>query len=92
MSSQNEWEALLYQNNLEFFGSPQLLTDTPLDEKLDKSDAAMVDVIHTDAAKDGFAASAGHADFYIGNSLENLGKSQAGCEGIDGCDHQTSVG
>ena len=62
-----------------------------LDEKLDKSDADLVDVIHSDSDMWGFYQSAGHADFYIGKNLEQLGKDQAECSGLSYsslfCDH-----
>ena len=80
-----------YTKEFAFF--PRPLYDTPLYEKLDKSDAALVDVIHTDSDKYGFAEYAGHADFYIGKNLEELGQSQDGCidNFYDYCSHQRSV-
>ena len=50
-------------------------------ERLDKSDASKVDVLHTDSGWYGFGAtrSLGHADFYIGTGLDLLGEFQHGC-------------
>ena len=56
-------------------------------ERLEQSDALKVDVLHTDTDDYGTAMSIGHADFYIGNTLENLGSVQSGCSGSRGCDH-----
>ena len=57
-------------------------------ERLDKTDAVKVDVIHSDSDGFGTVQSVGQADFYVGDSLENLGTSQAGCWNMNTvCDH-----
>ena len=64
----------------------------PLDERLDKDDAVLVDALHTDSDHLGIVPSVGDADFYIGNNLDNLGSDQAGC-GLGAqfvCDHGRS--
>ena len=48
--------------------------NSPLDEKLDKTDAVLVDAIHTDTDTLGTVASLGHADFYVGYELAELGR------------------
>ena len=63
----------------------------PLDEKLDKSDAGLVDAIHTDTDVLGTIPTVGHADFYVGKSIEELGTEQFDCLPIDPiCDHGRS--
>ena len=62
---------------------------SPKSEKLDKTDADHVDVIHTDADHLGTVEPVGHADFYIGDSLDNLGSDQANCKSFV-CDHSRS--
>ncbi|EDW11506.1 pancreatic lipase-related protein 2 [Drosophila mojavensis] len=59
-----------------------------LNDKLDPSDAAFVDVIHTNALVQGKLERCGHADFYM-----NGGISQPGCSGPQwmnsfACSHQ----
>lgn len=51
-----------------------LFVTTNSDAKLDSSDAAFVDVIHTNAAWKGQYQTCGHIDFY-----PNGGYSQPGC-------------
>lgn len=46
------------------------------DDKLDRSDAAYVDVIHTNAMVQGKLEQCGHSDFYM-----NGGINQPGCGG-----------
>lgn len=46
-----------------------------LKEKLDKSDAEFVDVIHTDSTVFGYPESIGHADFYPNAGI----RTQPGC-------------
>ena len=46
------------------------------DEMLDTSDAAYIDVIHTDLFGHGIQHAAGHVDFYVNADL----KFQPGCE------------
>lgn len=55
--------------------------NAPQHERLDKTDATNVDVIHTDSGWYGFGAtrSLGHADFYVGTGLDLLGEFQQGC-------------
>ena len=55
--------------------------DVPPSERLDRTDACKVDVIHTDSGWHGFGAtrSLGDADFYIGTELGLLGEFQQGC-------------
>lgn len=50
------------------------LFTTPLkDGKLDKTDAEFVDVLHTDALKEGKVEACGHADFYMNGGIEQPG-------------------
>lgn len=51
-----------------------LFITAPASEKLDASDAAYVDVIHTNALVQGKLERCGHADFYM-----NGGIMQPGC-------------
>ena len=55
--------------------------DSPPSDRLDREDASRVDVIHTDSGWDGFGGtrSTGHADFYIGSDIGQLGEFQHGC-------------
>lgn len=53
-----------------------LFVTAGLDDKLDPSDAAFVDVIHTNAMVQGKLERCGHADFYM-----NGGIYQPGCNG-----------
>ncbi|XP_073825783.1 pancreatic lipase-related protein 2-like [Musca autumnalis] len=46
-----------------------LFVTSPNDEKLDKSDAAFVDVIHTNALVQGKFERCGHADFYMNGGI-----------------------
>ena len=62
---------------------------SPKNEKLDKTDADYVDVIHTDSDHLGTDKSVGHADFYIGEGLDTLGSDQANCNSFV-CDHSRS--
>lgn len=57
----------------------------PPSERLDKSDATFVDVVHTNTVLSGYAASLGHVDFYV-----NGGQTQPDCsawQDIGGCSH-----
>ena len=77
---------------LEPNGADPITGAMPLDERLDSEDALLVDALHTDSDHLGIVPSVGHADFYIGNNLENLGSDQAGC-GLGTqfvCDHGRS--
>ena len=56
-------------------------------ERLEKTDALHVDVIHTDSDRFGTVQSIGDADFHIGNKLENLGSEQSNCSSMGWCDH-----
>ena len=52
--------------------------NAPLDEKLDKTDADLVDAIHTDTDLWGTRYALGHTDFYVGKNTQELGEDQAG--------------
>lgn len=53
------------------------------EDRLDKTDAIFVDIIHTNAGQNGFDRSIGHIDFY-----PNGGKKQPNCEkGDKKCDY-----
>ena len=52
--------------------------NAPLDEKLDKTDADLVDAIHSDSDIFGTKFALGHTDFYVGKSTEHLGSDQYG--------------
>eukprot|EP00092_Neocalanus_flemingeri_P104760 GFUD01134224.1.p1 GENE.GFUD01134224.1~~GFUD01134224.1.p1 ORF type:complete len:1144 (-),score=169.25 GFUD01134224.1:293-3652(-) len=54
--------------------------------RLDHTDAAMVDIIHTDGDFLGTMVSVGRSDFYVGTSPSNYGTSQACCWHAM-CDH-----
>ena len=68
------------------------LESAPRDQRLDETDAQVVDVVHTDGNQWGTMRPLGDVDFYIGKSLETLGTEQAGCGGSDLCDHSKSLG
>ena len=72
-----------------WYSMPTKPIDTPLDEKLDASDADLVDAIHTDSDTLGIIESVGHVDFYIGKNVKELGKDQAECT-VMPCDHSRS--
>ena len=61
------------------------------DQRLDETDAQVVDIVHTDGNQWGTMRPLGDVDFYVGKSLEILGNEQAGCEGADLCDHSKSI-
>ena len=61
-----------------------------VDTRLDASDAALVDIIHTDGNFAGSMEPMGHVDFYVGRSEDTLGSSQKGCGCTDNCDHARS--
>lgn len=67
------------------------LESYPRDQRLDETDAQVVDVVHTDGNQWGTMRPLGDVDFYVGKSLETLGTEQAGCEGADLCDHSKSI-
>ena len=67
------------------------LESAPQDQRLDETDAQVVDVVHTDGDQWGTMKPLGDVDFYIGKSLETLGTEQAGCGGSDLCDHSKSL-
>lgn len=50
------------------------------DWKLDRSDAAFVDVVHTGAGRFGKIEAAGHADFYVNGGYEQPACADAACE------------
>lgn len=63
---------------------------SPIENRLDKSDAQFVDVIHTCGGVLGYFSDIGHADFYPNGGVP----SQPGCFGlpqiIEGCSHGRS--
>lgn len=70
-------------NNLEYFRLPRITGLDPamplfitanVKDKLDKSDAEFVDIIHTNALVQGKIEQCGHVDFYM-----NGGVMQPGC-------------
>ena len=61
----------------------------PNDERLESSDATMVDIVHTDSDHLGTSVILGHTDFYIGSANTNFGSDQAGCYDFS-CDHSRS--
>jgi len=63
------------------------LSHTPESQRLDRSDAQLVDVIHTDGDQWGSMLPLGDVDFYIGDSFKTFGHEQADCEKSDMCDH-----
>jgi len=67
------------------------LESTPRDERLDETDAKVVDIIHTDGNQWGTMRPIGDIDFYVGKSLQTLGTQQAGCATGDLCDHSKSI-
>jgi len=67
------------------------LTHTPEDQRLDSSDAELVDVIHTDGDQWGTMHTLGDVDFYVGNSFKTLGHVQADCDSSDMCDHSKAT-
>ena len=68
------------------------LESAPRDQRLDETDAQVVDVVHTDGNQWGTMRAIGDVDFYVGKSLQTLGTEQAGCGGSDLCDHSKSLG
>jgi pimeloyl-ACP methyl ester carboxylesterase len=71
------------------YANPTPITG-PLGEKLDRTDADLVDVIHTDSNTLGIVQPIGHTDFYIGENSRELGANQAGCSVSPVCDHGRS--
>ena len=69
----------------------QPLLTSSVEERLDPSDAELVDVVHTDGEQWGTMVPLGDVDFYVGKSLESFGRQQAGCEGVDSCDHTKAI-
>jgi len=67
------------------------IKSAPRDERLDETDAEVVDVIHTDGNQWGTLRPIGDIDFYVGKSLQTLGTQQAGCASGDRCDHSKSI-
>jgi len=67
------------------------LKSAPRDQRLDETDAEIVDIIHTDGNQWGTMRPIGDIDFYVGKSLETLGTHQAGCHTGDLCDHSKSI-
>jgi hypothetical protein len=51
-----------------------------IDDRIDATDGAFVDITHTDDYGEGWPATQGHADFY-----PNSGGAQAGCEAPTDC-------
>ena len=66
--------------------------ETPLleEDRLDASDAALVDIYHTDGDFAGTMLPMGHVDFYVGRSMNQLGASQQGCGCDNNCDHSSA--
>jgi len=67
------------------------VNSAPRDQRLDETDAKVVDIIHTDGNQWGTMRPIGDIDFYVGKSLETLGTQQAGCATGDLCDHSKSI-
>merc|ERR1712233_33087 len=67
------------------------LKSAPRDQRLDETDAEVVDIIHTDGNQWGTMRPIGDIDFYVGKSLQTLGTHQAGCHTGDLCDHSKSI-
>ena len=67
------------------------VNSAPRDQRLDETDANVVDIIHTDGNQWGTMRPIGDIDFYVGKSLETLGTQQAGCATGDLCDHSKSI-
>jgi len=67
------------------------LESAPRDQRLDETDAQVVDIIHTDGNQWGTMRPIGDIDFYVGKSLQTLGTHQAGCDTGDLCDHSKSI-
>jgi len=63
----------------------------PRDQRLDASDAELVDVVHTDGEQWGTMQPLGDIDFYVGKSMDTLGMDQVGCKTGDMCDHSKSI-
>ena len=61
-----------------FYDGKLFSFNAPLNEKLDKTDADLVDAIHTDSDVFGTKYSLGHTDFYVGKSTDHLGSDQFG--------------
>jgi pancreatic triacylglycerol lipase len=76
-------------SHIELNGADPLENPTPRDERIDQSDARLVDAIHTDSDHLGIVPSVGHADFYLGKKLSKLGTDHAGCR-TPVCDHGRS--
>ena len=62
--------------------TPDIFINSPLDEKLDATDASLVDAIHTDSDLWGTAFAVGHTDFYVGENTNQLGADQADSHGV----------
>ena len=55
------------------------LGEIPEAARLNKNDAELVDVIHTDGDMSGTMRDMGHVDFYPGTDEDHFGKDQPGC-------------
>ena len=64
--------------------------NAPLDEKLDKTDADLVDAIHTDTDLLGARYYLAHTDFYVGKNTDELGEDQFGSGISPADDHGVS--
>ena len=67
------------------------LKSAPREQRLDETDARVVDIIHTDGNQWGTMRPIGDVDFYVGKTLKTLGSQQAGCASGDLCDHSKSI-
>jgi len=62
--------------------------NTPREQRLDATDAELVDVVHTDGDQWGAMTPLGHTDFYVGRSNNTFGSNQADCDSNNNlCDH-----
>ncbi|NXJ15460.1 LIPH Lipase, partial [Odontophorus gujanensis] len=70
-----------------------LFTGAPPEDRLDRTDAQFVDVIHTDADALGFRRPLGSIDFYPNGGMDQPGCPQTVFSGFQyfKCDHQRSV-
>lgn len=77
----NRFILIIKRFNLGLDPALPLFVTTNLDEKLDKTDAIFVDVLHTNALEKGKLEDCGHADFFANSGIVQPGCTLSGKNG-----------